>query len=352
MGTTTVTLADVAAHLGVSRTTVSNAYNRPNQLSPGLREKVLAAAGDLGYCGPDPMARGLRRGATGSLGLVFDQPLTYAFTDPAAALFLQGMAAGLEEHGMALSLIPRMPEGATRSAELVRSALVDGYVLFCTAGDDERVRAVRARGLPFVLVESADDPAMAHVNIDDIAGAEAAARHVTALGHRRVAIVSGYADGVLTGPEAQARSRWRTHSGRLEGWRTGLEAAGIDWSDVLVAGSGGEHVLHGGARAGAALLDRADRPTAILALSDLQAMGVLEAAAERGIDVPGELSVVGFDDIPQAAAATPGLTTVSQPHTEKGRAAVRLLVTGANPADSVLLPCHLVVRASTGPAPN
>src|SRR5919112_4261033 len=135
-GAAGVTLADVAAHLGVSRTTVSNAYNRPDQLSPALRDKVLAAATDLGYAGPDPMARGLRRGRTGSLGLVFDQPLTYAFTDPAAALFLQGMAAGLEEHGAALSLIPRMPEGPTRSAEMVRSALVDGYMLFCTAADD------------------------------------------------------------------------------------------------------------------------------------------------------------------------------------------------------------------------
>ena len=105
------TLADVAAHLGVSRTTVSNAYNRPNQLSPALREKVLAAAGELGYTGPDPMARGLRRGQTGTLGLVFDQPLTYAFTDPAASLFLRGLATGLEEHAQALTLIPRMPEG-------------------------------------------------------------------------------------------------------------------------------------------------------------------------------------------------------------------------------------------------
>src|SRR5438552_18991322 len=109
--TPTVTLAHVAAHLGVSRTTVSNAYNRADQLSPKLRDRVLAAADELGYTGPDPMARGLRRGRTGSLGLVFDQPLTYAFTDPAAALFLTGMAAGLEEHGAALSIIPRMPEG-------------------------------------------------------------------------------------------------------------------------------------------------------------------------------------------------------------------------------------------------
>src|SRR4051812_5998977 len=223
MATSAPTLADVAQHLGVSRTTVSNAYNRPNQLSPKLREQVLAAAGELGYCGPDPMARGLRRGATGSLGLVFDQPLTYAFTDPAAALFLQGMAAGLEEAGAALSLIPRMPDGPEHSAELVRSALVDGYILFCTAGDDARVRAVRTRGLPFVLVEGADDPTMAHVHIGDIAGAEAAARHVTALGHRRVGLLNPYTDGLVTGPEAQeAASPWRTSSGRLQGWRAGL----------------------------------------------------------------------------------------------------------------------------------
>jgi DNA-binding LacI/PurR family transcriptional regulator len=349
--TPTVTLADVAAHLGVSRTTVSNAYNRPNQLSPTLREKVLAAARELGYHGPDPMARGLRRGHAGSLGLVFDAPLSYAFTDPAAVLFLKGMATGLEEHGAALSIVPRMPEGAQRSAELVRSALVDGYMLFCTSADDPRYAAVRARGLPFVLVEYEDDPTAAHVQIDDVAGAEAAARHLVDLGHRDVAIVSGYQHGVVTGPEAQGSSPWRVQSGRLAGWRAGLEAGGIDWGVVPVSGAGGSDAA-GGARAAAALLDRADRPTAILALSDLQALGVLRAAAERGIDVPRELSVVGFDDIPQAAAATPPLTTVAQLHEEKGRAAVRLLVSGADPADSVLLPCHLVVRASTGPSPH
>src|SRR4051812_41256710 len=249
--THTVTLADVAAHLGVSRTTVSNAYNRPNQLSPALREKVLAAAADLGYSGPDPMARGLRRGQTGSLGLVFDAPLSYAFTDPAATLFLTGMATGLEEHGAALSIIPRVPEGAERSTGLVRSALVDGYMLFCTAADDPRYAAVRARGLPFVLVEYEDDPTAAHVQIDDVAGAEAAARHLVALGHRRVAIVSGYQTGVVTGPQAQASSPWRVQSGRLAGRGAGLEGGG----GRLGGGKGG-----GGGRAGAAPRGPAPRP--------------------------------------------------------------------------------------------
>src|SRR6266508_3149545 len=93
------TLADVAEHLGVSRTTVSNAYNRPDQLSPALRERVLAAARELEYTGPDPMARSLRRGRAGSLGFVFDQQLPYVFTDPAALLFLSGVATGCEEYG-------------------------------------------------------------------------------------------------------------------------------------------------------------------------------------------------------------------------------------------------------------
>ena len=153
MGTRTAnapTLADVAEHLGVSRTTVSNAYNRPDQLSPSLRERVLAAAAELGYTGPNPMARSLRRGSTGSLGLVFDQNLRYIFSDPAAVLFLSGVAAGCEEHGSGLALVPALPEGA---AEVVRSALVDGYVMFCTPEDDERFDAVRARGLPYVLVD-------------------------------------------------------------------------------------------------------------------------------------------------------------------------------------------------------
>src|SRR4051812_46155482 len=254
--TTAITLADVAARIGVSRTTVSNAYNRPDQLSPKLREKVLAAATELGYDGPNPMARGLRRGQAGSLGLVFDAPLSYAFTDPAATLFLTGMATGLEEHGAALSIIPRIPEGAERSAELVRSALVDGYMMFCTAADDPRYAAVRARGLPFVLVEYDDDPTAAHVGIDDVAGAEAAARHLVDLGHRNVAIVSGYETDVVTAPVAQGRSRWRVQSGRLAGWRAGLEAGGIDWGEVPVSGAGGSHAA-GGARAAAALLDRA-----------------------------------------------------------------------------------------------
>src|ERR671930_2752828 len=249
------TLADVAKYIGVSRTTVSNAYNRPDQLSPELRERVLAAAGELGYGGPDPVARSLRRGRAGSLGLVFDHPLRYIFSDPAAVLFLSGVAAGCEENGTGLALVPQLPEGA---AEVVRSALVDGYIMFCTPEDDERLDAVRARGLPYVLVDFSPYVEGPRVNIDDRGGARAVAQHLVDLGHRRFGIILPYekwgfeipygndADGEATALSAEELSnpnhvtdyrRWRCfiRHERLLGWREPLEAAGVDWSAVPVA---------------------------------------------------------------------------------------------------------------------
>ena len=281
------TLADVAEHLGVSRTTVSNAYNRPDQLSPTLRERVLSAARDLGYTGPDPVARSLRRGKAGSLGLVFDARLRYIFDDPAAVLFLSGVAAGCEEQGTGLALVPQLPEGA---AELVRSALVDGYVMFCTPENDERLEAVRARGLPYVLVDFSPYVDGPRVNIDDRGGAA----------RRRPAPASTSATGASgsscptrtarpTPPTATAisdptrtedRTRWRCfiRYERLLGWRDPIVAAGIDWAGVPV-GSSPESDAESGYRAAAPLLDRADRPTAIICLSDVLAFGVLRAAA-------------------------------------------------------------------------
>jgi DNA-binding LacI/PurR family transcriptional regulator len=356
------TLADVAKYIGVSRTTVSNAYNRPDQLSPALRDRVLAAAGELGYTGPNPMARSLRRGRAGSVGLVFDHQLRYIFNDPAAVLFLSGVAAGCEEQGTGLALVPQLPQGA---AEVVRSALVDGYVMFCTPEDDERLRAVMARGLPYALVDYSPGVPGAHVNVDDRGGARAAAQHLIDLGHRRFGVVlpfekwdtpipfgddatAAHAEELSEPSRVTDYRRWRCfiRHERLRGWHDAVDMAGVDWSAVPV-GTAPESDAETGYRAAARLLDRADRPTAILCLSDLLAFGVMRAARDRGIRVPQDLSVVGFDDIAQAA--TESLTTVYQDHAAKGEEAVRLLTEGG---DDVLLPTELVVRASTAPAPS
>jgi DNA-binding LacI/PurR family transcriptional regulator len=342
-----VTLATIAEALGVSRMTVSNAYNRPDQLSPALREKVLETARELGYGGPDPVARTLKRGATGSVGVVLDYALTTAFTDPATVQFLHGVAAGCEEAARGMSLVPRI-DGL--DAKLVGSALVDGFVAYCVPEDDPRWDAIRARNLPFTRVDFAPDPTTRNVNIDDEGAARQVAEHLLALGHRRFGIVMSQDDPGETAPEAQELAVYFVESARLAGWRAAIVAAGISWDDIPVAGGIGYGSAVGRA-AGARLLDRAERPTAILALSDVLAIGVLDAAAERGIAVPADLSVAGFDDIPAAASVTPALTTVNQPHHLKGAEAVRLLLSDA-PAQNVLLPTELVVRASTGPAPR
>jgi DNA-binding LacI/PurR family transcriptional regulator len=341
-----VTLATVAEAVGVSRMTVSNAYNRPDQLSPELRERVLAVARELGYAGPNPVARTLSRGETGSIGLVLDLPLTVAFTDPAAVQVLHGVAAGCELEGLGLTLVPRIEGGG---AALVQKALVDGFILYCVAPHDARMDAIRARRLTYVRIDFDPEPGLLDVNIDDERAARSIVEHLTSLGHVRFGIAMPHDVPAGFGPDADAAAWNHVMWARLAGWRAGLEAAGIDWSTVPVAGGPGKQ-RETGRIAGGRLLDRADRPTAIVAVSDLVAIGVMDAAAERGISIPSELSVAGFDDVPEAAAATPPLTTVRQPHRSKGSEAVRLLLEGPG-AESVLLPTELVVRASTAPAP-
>ena len=242
--------------------------------------------------------------------------------------------------------MPRIEGGG---ATLIQNALVDGFVLYCVDPADRRMDAIVGRKLPYVRVDFDAEPGMVDVNIDDEGGARAVAEHLTALGHRRIGIVLPHDHPGDTGPEARANAWHHVTVSRLDGWRAGLEAAGIDWTTVPVA-TGPDKLGDAGRTAGARLLDRADRPTAIIALSDVLAIGILEAAAERGISVPGELSVAGFDDVPEAAKADPPLTTIRQPHQAKGSEAVRLLLEGPE-AESVLLPIELVVRASTAPAP-
>jgi DNA-binding LacI/PurR family transcriptional regulator len=168
-----------------------------------------------------------------------------------------------------------------------------------------------------------------------------------ALGHRRFGVVLGFDKPYATALELQRATPYHVDTERLAGWQAGLEAGGIDWAAVPLASAPGDSRATGRAAA-AKLLDRPDRPTAILALTDVLALGVLEAAADRGLAVPGDVSVTGFDDTPEAARSTPSLTTVRQSHTGKGAAAVRVLLDAAGP-QTVLLPTELVPRESSAP---
>lgn len=339
------TLATVAEAVGVSRMTVSNAFNRPDQLSPELRERVLAKARELNYGGPDPGARALSKGRTGSVGVILDAPLTLAFTDPAAVELLHGVASVCEQEELGLSLVPRI---GGKDAELVRNALVDGFVVYCMGDDDPRMDALIDRRLPFAVIDHAPDSAALTVNISDREAARATAQHLIDLGHRRFGIVLGWDNPHATADAALQAMHYHVDRERLRGWRDAIQAAGVPFDTVALASAPGFDTDTGKA-AGAKLLDRANRPTAIVCTSDVMALGVLEAARDRGIPVPQQLSVTGFDDVPDAVHA--GLTSVRQPHKEKGAAALRLLLDKATTEASVLLPTELVPRSSTAPAP-
>lgn len=333
------TLKDVADAVGVSPATVSNAYNRPSQLSPELREKVLEAARRLGYS-PDPLARGLRRGQVGAVGVVYGDRLTYTFADPVAALFMQGLGSVIEEANLGLLLVPRR---TVRDA-LVSSAAVDGFVVYSLFEGDELVERVLERNLPTVFVDYPGLAGFPTVNIDDFGGAQAAARHLLELGHQQIGIVAL----PLGQQDLRSVSGCNASSQRLLGYRQVLDRAGVGVQVFEVA----ENLASEGQRAAQELLGREPRPTALLCMSDRLALGVLEAARQMGLQVPQDVSIVGFDDIPEAARTTPRLTTVHQPLLEKGIWAGRLLLAqlkGEPLEPPGVFPTHLVLRESTGP---
>ncbi|WP_433318853.1 LacI family DNA-binding transcriptional regulator [Micromonospora chersina] len=344
------TLQDVANAVGVSRSTVSNAYSRPDQLSAALRGKILDAARRLGYPGPDPTARSLRRGFVGAIGVLFTSDLSYAFTDPFAVRFLAGVGQAAERHGTSLLLVP-LSGDRDRARAAVDNAAVDGFCVYCVGDEEHVLAAIRDRGLPLVTTApGAAGPADRFVGIDERAAARSVAAHVAGLGHRRVALLG---DTVLSdappGPlrlDDPGEAPHPTTRDRLAGFADAFAAVGVPWSAITVLNATGNSRAAAAAAVAPALAGE-DPPTAVLACSDVLALGVLDAA---GTD--SGLSVTGFDDVAEAAAA--GLTTVRQPAEEKGRlAAALLLEPPADPADGqLLLPTELVVRTSTGPVPR
>jgi DNA-binding LacI/PurR family transcriptional regulator len=358
-----MTLHRVAAEVGVSAKTVSNAFARPDQLSAATRERVLAAAARLGYAGPDPLAASLRRGHVGALGFAYDHGLSYAFDDPVAVAVLAGISSVAEQAGSGLLLVP----GSTpteRNAAAVAGAVIDGLVVFSLADDDPLLRPALARQLPLVVIDQPDPSAFQDtsrdgttpwIGIDDQAAAAGAAGHLLALGHRHLGVISfGLARRGFRGmadEAAQQRATYAVTRRRLAGYRDAIIRAGIDWPTVPV-GVGATNRVDEGTAAAAALLARTPRPTGLLCMSDRLAEGALRCASRAGLHVPDDLSIIGFDDAPGAGAL--GLSTVRQPHRRKGELAARTLLdlVARRPSESVqLLPADLTIRATTGPPP-
>ena len=333
---TRVTIADVATAAGVSKTAVSFAFNNPDRLGAATLERVLGVAQDLGYT-PHPAARALSMRRSGTIGVLIPQRLSTVFANPFASELIQGLGEQCEEHDLTLLLVPPL-DGSLEGA--IRQASVDGFISLGLSPDDRALEVLDRLGIPTVLVDSDGSDSHPVVNVDDAGGAAAAARHLLELGHRRLAIL------VLPPARGQVKNT-PTAARRLAGYQRAIEDAGAPPAHAAVAGIS----VAAGARAFEALPNDRSRPTAVLAMSDMTAIGVMSAAQSAGVRIPEELSVVGFDDVPAASWTNPPLTTVRQPIVEKGRLAARLLVQRMKgKAVESPSPLHttLVVRNSSG----
>lgn len=349
-----MTLQTLADDLGVSRSTVSNAFGRPDQLSTALRTRILERAAELGFSGPDPVARGLRRGQVGAVGVLVDRGLSHAFSDPGMVTLLDGLAAELQQGGYGLLLHAGTEVRA--EAERLRSAAVDAWVVASLPRGDLALEVALAQHRPTVVLDQPVLRGVPVLRVEDEAGARTAAAHLLGLGHRRLGILSaplqpdgyqGLADG-----KRQQRARYEVMSSRLAGVRAAVTDAGGDPALLPVVECAANDV-DTGALGAWELLDLSEPPSGIVALSDQLAIGALRAAQELGVRVPTALSVVGFDDTPAAATAIPPLTTIAQPLRRRGEAAgalVRRLLAGKPAGRRPRVTLELVERESTGPA--
>ncbi|HJX44041.1 MAG TPA: LacI family DNA-binding transcriptional regulator [Geodermatophilus sp.] len=331
-------MADVARLAGVSAQTVSRVLNDHPYVAEETRARVVAAMDELGYR-RNLTARALVTRRTDTIGVIaFDTGLF----GPASTLFSLEQAARERGYHVHVATVPDLSEeGFTDAVERLWEHPVSGVVVLAPQRAAVRVMAGLPRDLPAVAVEGGAAPGISSVVIDQVGGAVAATRHLIELGHRRIAHVSG-------------REDWIEADARLMGWHQALTDAGRPAEVVLP----GDWTARSGHEAGLALVARGVPVTGVFVANDHMAVGLIRALAEAGIDVPGDVSVVGFDDIAEAGYLRPPLTTVRQDFAEVGRRCVDLLLRrieepgDGSPDDAVVVPAELVVRASTAPPPG
>jgi LacI family transcriptional regulator len=333
------TVRDIAAETGLSIATISRVLNGGGNVAPDTRARVRQVVERLGDRAPAPRRRTPAR--TTRLPVFVRCP--YLLTDYFGHI-VTSIAETLALHGQGMLL--DAGDAVVRSSavrELPRRADAHGALLILPPEPDADLEALAARSYPFVVVDprTALPPGMVSISATHFSGARAVTRHLIELGHRRI--------GVITGPP-----HWRTRDDRVGGHLAALAEAGVLGDPNLMRH--GEPAAKTGVAAGWELLGLRPRPTAVVCFNDKVAVGVMEVAAARGLRVPEDLSVTGFDDIDVSRATTPRLTTVRQPLQEMGRTAVTMLTRQldghAHEALSMELETRLVVRESTGPAPR
>ncbi|KIH99470.1 LacI family transcriptional regulator [Streptomonospora alba] len=334
--TPAVTISAIAEEAGVSAPTVSRVLNGRGDVAPATRERIESLLRERGY-----RRRGSRGGEmVGLLDLVFND-----LDSPWAVEIIRGVedAAHAAGSGIVVSAIHRRESSTRQWLQNVRSRTSDGAILVTTDLDSSLRAELEELHMPSVVIDPVGVPDLAvpTIGATNWAGGLSATDYLISLGHRSIAFVAGR-------PEL-----WCSRA-RLDGYRAGLETAGLKVEDDLVVP--GEYDYESGFRAGERLFGLADPPTAVFSASDQMTLGVYEALRRRGLRVPADVSVIGFDDLPEARWASPPLTTVRQPLAEMGRLAVhtvhRLVRGEAIESPRVELATELVVRDSTAPVPG
>jgi LacI family transcriptional regulator len=334
-----LTLEEIAKIAGVSRSTVSRVINDQPSVREPVRERVWQVIRETGYQ-PHAAARSLVTRRTRIVGVIIPEAVTTLLTDPFFLYLLSGITKACNSQGYQLMLSlfngPAGPEEMYR--RVVGGGHLDGMVVASTRVDDPLIERLLDDGVPVVMVGRHPDERVCYVDVDNVAGARMAVDHLARLGHRHI--------GTITGPLNMPSA-----ADRLEGYRQAMEASRLPVDDALIVE--GDFTEASGMAAARRLLSLP--VTAIFAASDIMAVGALKVIRESDLQVPTDVALVGFDDIPIAAALEPALTTVRQPIEKMGSMAAGLLLSllasppeGRPPAQKLILPAKLVVRESCG----
>jgi LacI family transcriptional regulator len=334
-----LTLEEIAKLSGVSRSTVSRVVNDQPSVRDQVRERVWQVIRETGYQ-PHAAARSLVTRRTRIVGVIIPEAVTTLFTDPFFSLLLRGVTETCNAHRyyLMLSLFndPAGQEEVYR--RVVHSGHLDGVIVASNRLDDPTVPKLLREGMPFVMVGRYPDERVNYVDIDNISGARMAVEHLIRLGHRRI--------GTITGPLNMPAGR-----DRLTGYQQALKAHGIPMEEAWIAE--GDFSRDSGMVCMRKLLSAS--PTGVFVASDTMAAGALQTLRRADLQVPDDIALVGFDDVPLAAAVEPALTTVRQPIERLGSMAADLLLNLLEnppdeqaPAHRIILPCRLAVRDSCG----
>jgi DNA-binding LacI/PurR family transcriptional regulator len=339
-------IADVARESGVSKTAVSFAFNSPERLNATTAAKIRAVADELGYR-PHAATHSVGQKRTMTIGLLTPQVLSVVLANPFYAELCAGVAAQTDQAGYGVLFVSPLQGSLIRA---IARATVDGFVAVGLSEDHPEVEQIRRASMPMVLVDGGALPEHGLVESNDEVGARAAARHLLSLGHRDFAVVGVEPPNMPGLLEYSAGPTETVAARRLTGYRQGLELGGVKLRDEHIVV--GPATFDGGVAAFRRIWEDGLRPTAILAMSDVMAIGVMWAIREVGLEVPDDISVVGFDDLDVAPHSNPALTTVHQPVRTKGEEAARLLLRMIAHPDNErpehkTLDTRLIIRGST-----